>query len=135
MKDKLGFEIPQHLENTWKRADQVGRDLSRRIQTVYLEVENGVKHHDPIFAEVTQSTIEELKHIRRVLGLIIPFAVCPYDLADAVKRLGCPACHSKGYLSKFRWDRCVPKTKKTDHFNLIEGGSNEENNNAISDVA
>lgn len=121
MRDKLGFEIPGHLEETWLRADKTGRDLCREIQVIYLRLEKEKAEHNPIFVEVTQSTIEDLKHIRNTLALIIPYCVCPYDLADEIKRSGCRACYSTGYLPKFRWDRCVPKDKKREHEALIAG--------------
>lgn len=35
MKDKIGFEIPSHLVETWKEADKIGRELCRDIQTIY----------------------------------------------------------------------------------------------------
>lgn len=121
MKDKLGFEIPEHLEETWRDADKTGRELCREVQRIYLLVEKEKREHNPIFVEVTQSAIVDLKNAWRTLALIIPYCVCPYDLADEIKRSGCAACHSTGYLPKFRWDRCVPKNKKREHEALIAG--------------
>ena len=120
MKDKIGFEIPAHLEEAWKQADEIGRELCRDIQGIYQRLQKEKDAQNPIFVEVPQSTIEDLKHIWRTLALIIPYCVCPYDLADEIRRSGCPACHSTGYLPKFRWDRCVPKDKKATHIQLIK---------------
>jgi hypothetical protein len=103
MLDKIGFEIPTHLEDAWTEADKIGRELSNEIQRIYLQIEKARAVDDLIFREVGQSCVEDLKNAWRALQGVIPYAVCPYDKGDPVARLNCPACHERGYLSKFRW--------------------------------
>jgi hypothetical protein len=122
MKDKIGFEIPAHLAETWNEADKVGRELCGQIQRLYLMIEKRLAAHDPIFAEINQNTVIDLKNAWRTLQQIIPYAVCPYDEGEIGRRENCLACYSKGYLSKFRWDRCVPKQIKGAHLTYIRLG-------------
>lgn len=121
MKDKIGFEIPAHLVALWQSADEIGREICRDVQTIYQGLEKRLAAGDLVLAEITpQKTVIDLKYIWRCLQQVIPWAVCPYDLGDEEKRAGCPACYGKGYLSKFRWDRVVPKDKKATHIELIK---------------
>jgi hypothetical protein len=121
MRDKIGFEIPVHLEETWNDANKIGRELCVEVRKLYLMIEKRLAEHDPIFAEVTQSAVIDLKNAWRSLQLIIPYAVCPYDQGDPTMRQGCQACHSTGYLPKFRWDCVVPKEKKLAHLATVAG--------------
>ena len=115
MEDKLGFEIPAHLEAAWTEANKIGRELCNEIQRIYLQIENARAADDLIFREVGQSCVEDLKNAWRALQGVIPYALCPYDKGDPVARLNCPACHERGYLSKFRWNRCCAKDVKAAH--------------------
>lgn len=115
MKDKVGFEIPDELIEPWQEADRIGRELCGQVQAIYLQIEKGLAEREVIYAEINQSAVEDLKYIWRCLALIIPYAICPYDQGDPIKRIGCPGCLSKGYVSKFRWTRAIPKNVKAAH--------------------
>lgn len=65
MRDKIGFEIPAHLEETWNDADKIGRELCADVRKLYLMIEKRLVEHDPIFAEVTQSAVIDLKNAWR----------------------------------------------------------------------
>src|ERR671915_607823 len=95
MKDKLGFEIPAHIEALWQRADETGRKIVR----------------DLIFREINQGTATELENALIVLRLIIPYAVCPLCEGDE-RRQTCAGCAQRGYVSKFRYERCFPRDLK-----------------------
>lgn len=111
MRDKLGFEIPAAIEELWKEADRVGRDLCERMHKIKLEVEKGVKERDPIYREITQSTVIDLDYIWRTLKQIIPYAVCPMCEADE-RRHECRGCSGAGFVSKFRYEKAIPRNVK-----------------------
>jgi hypothetical protein len=111
MKDKLGFEIPAHIEALWQRADETGRKIVRELHAIKLQVEKAVQDRDLIFREINQGTATELENALIVLRLIIPYAVCPLCEGDE-RRQTCAGCAQRGYVSKFRYERCFPRDLK-----------------------
>ena len=111
MIDKLGFEIPAHIEALWTEADTTGRQLVRELHAIKLQVEKAVKARDLAFREINQSTVIELSNALVSLKLIIPFAVCPLCEGDE-RRHTCAGCIQRGFVSKFRYDRCIPRSVK-----------------------
>jgi hypothetical protein len=61
MLDKIGFEIPAHLEDAWTEADKIGRELCNQVQRIYLMIEKGKAADDLIYREIGQSCVEDLK--------------------------------------------------------------------------
>jgi hypothetical protein len=111
MKDKLGFEIPAHIEDLWTEADMVGRQLVRELHAIKLQVEKAVKAHDLAFREINQSTVIELENALISLRTIAPYALCPMCEGDD-RRETCKGCMQRGFMSKFRYDRCIPRSTK-----------------------
>ena len=111
MKDKLGFEIPEAIEAIWKEADKTGREIVTALHKIKLEVERAVKERRLVFREVNQSTLIELENALISLRLITPFAVCPLCEGDE-RRATCAGCAQRGFLSKFRYERCMPRDVK-----------------------
>lgn len=111
MKDKLGFDIPAHIEALWKEANAIGHELTREVHRIKLLVEKAIARRDLAFREINQGTARELENAWRALCLIIPYAVCPICEADE-RRYSCVACRTRGFMSKFRYDRCIPRDVK-----------------------
>lgn len=111
MRDKLGFAIPQHIEKSWQRAEHEGREICAKIHQIKLTVEKAISQRDLIFREVNQGTVIELTNAWLALKQIIPYAVCPLCEGDD-RRAQCLACCTRGFMSKFRYDRCIPQDVK-----------------------
>jgi len=111
MRDKLGFQIPAHIEALWQEADTTGRQMVRDVHRIKNLVEKAIERRDLAFREVNQGTVSELTNAWRYLGGIIPYAVCPVCEADD-RRAECVACGARGFISKFRYDRCIPQQTK-----------------------
>ena len=111
MKDKLGFEIPQSIVDLWKEADETGRKIVRELHAIKLQVEKAVKSHALAFREINQRTVIELENALISLKLIIPYAVCPLCEGDE-RRQTCAGCAQRGFVSKFRYERCYPRDLK-----------------------
>lgn len=111
MTDKLGFEIPAAIQELWKETDRVGRAICSSLQKIKLQVEKAVKTHELAFREVNQSTVIELENALISLKLVIPFAVCPLCEGDK-RRETCAGCAQRGFMSKFRYERCILRDVK-----------------------
>ena len=112
MKDKLGFEIPAHLEALWQSAETTGRDLARSIHRIKLETEKALGQRVLAFREINQNAVIELENVWRSLNLIIPYALCPLCEGDE-RRADCLGCRGRGFMSKFRYERCISQDVKT----------------------
>ena len=111
MKDKQGFEIPAEIEATWKEADKTGREIVSALHKIKLEVERAVRERRFAFREVNQSTVIELGNALISLRLIIPYAVCPLCEGEQ-RRVECIGCAQRGFVSKFRYERCFARDVK-----------------------
>ena len=111
MKDKLGFEIPADIEALWTEADTTGREIVRQLHAIKLQVEKAVTNRELAFREINQSTVIELENALISFRLIIPYAVCP--LCEGDERCEtCAGCAQRGFMSKFRYERCIPRDVK-----------------------
>ncbi len=111
MKDKLGFEIPAHIEALWQEAETTGRKIAGECHRIKMLVQKALERRDLAYREINQQTMIDLENVWRSLCLIIPYAVCPLCEADE-RRFNCVACHQRGFMSKFRYDRCIPRDVK-----------------------
>lgn len=76
------------------------------LHKIKLQVEKAVKTQELAFREVNQSTVVESENALS-LKLIIPFAVCP--LCEGDDRETCAGCAQRGFMSKFRYERYIPR--------------------------
>lgn len=110
IKDKLGKVVPAPIVALWRRSEEASRDLSSKIVSVERTVRAGIKEGNPVFAEVSQTTLASLKRLVTALSVLEPFAVCPTCHGELVEE--CAACKHRGFVSKFFYDHCVPSDLK-----------------------
>jgi hypothetical protein len=109
--DKVGQPIPPRLVPLWSRAGEV-QDLLTALSRIKSAISSARETKDPLFSEVNFPTVEaELKTAYDHIKVAIPYALCPTCRGNLTAT--CAACAHKGFLSQFRWDRCVPQETKT----------------------
>lgn len=107
--DKTGYPIPSDVLEDWQRAESFN-DVLKQLHKVKLTVEEALKQSDPIFREVTNTTIADLKNAWSALARVLPFAVCP--TCNGHNRKKCTLCKQRGFISKFGYERWIPKETK-----------------------
>src|ERR1051325_5530089 len=75
MKDKLGFEIPAHIEALWQEAETTGHKIAGECHRIKMLVQKALERRDLSFREVNQQTVIDLENAWRSLCLILPYAV------------------------------------------------------------
>lgn len=108
--DETGFKIPQPLNDTWRKRDEVV-EIRRRagiIESWLTEMQNG-KH--PLLLTFNFSEwIATTQRLTQSLSKCIPFAVCP--TCGGWNKSNCAHCKGVGFLSRIRWQTDVPEEIK-----------------------
>jgi hypothetical protein len=106
-RDDVGREIPEQLLPLWERAGEVSAMLTA-ISRVRVALKEAQQISDMLFSEVSYSSvIAHLDQAYAGIQVAKPYAVCPF-----CQGRGCRACCKRGLLSKFRWDKTVPRDLK-----------------------
>jgi hypothetical protein len=104
MRDETGYPIPAAIEDDWRRADKIGRELVAKLTTIIEDIEAHIRRKDLIVAELHDAN--DLRQARTALERIIPYSVC--TTCQGQTREKCTFCKQRGYISKFLYDICVP---------------------------
>lgn len=107
--DKLGRVIPEEILPGWHRAEEF-QELLSQLSLVKVAVEDGLKSEDPIFVEVQNTTLAEIKAVIGDLRRVLPYAVCTTCHGHKPDR--CKLCKRRGWISKFLYDTAVAKELK-----------------------
>jgi hypothetical protein len=103
--DKTGYPIPESILPEWLRATDVAQGMLTRISQLRTELKSGLKS-DPIFAEVTNTTVADFDNAYTSIKCVRPYAVCSSCAGHNRKR--CNLCKGRGFLSEFAWESYVP---------------------------
>jgi hypothetical protein len=108
--DDMGIEVPQKALIFWNRRQEV-QELMTSISRVKTQLAKSLQHHDPLYAEVSNTIIADLERVYGSLSVAKPYTVCPRcqgKLPD-----NCTTCSKRGLISKFYWDVQIDaETKK-----------------------
>ncbi len=104
--DETGCEIPDSVLEDWHRADELADSLLKKQSEMKVAIESGINSDDVIFKELNQSDIATIKAPREVIKQIKPYSVC--TTCQGHERKKCKLCIGKGFLSKGRYEQCVP---------------------------
>jgi len=107
--DKTGYPIPETILEEWNRAVAF-KETINQLSQIKLEVETGIEEHDPIFREITNSTVSSLTNAYRDLKRVLPYAVCTSCQGLTPKK--CSLCKGRGFLSQFTYSTCIPEQTK-----------------------
>lgn len=106
-RDSLGRKIPEQIRHLWDRAGEVNNMLSA-LSRIRVAMKEAQEIGDLLFSEVSYSSvIAHLDQAYAGIQVAKPYAVCPFCQGH-----GCKACCKSGLLSKFRWDKTVPRDLK-----------------------
>lgn len=108
--DSMGFPVPDRVLDEFRRAEETGKELLKKVSAIKGQLNKALAERDPIYNEITQATISDCEALYSGLRLIVPHAICPICNAHD-NRKDCGACKGKGFLSEFRWNS-VPKSAK-----------------------
>jgi hypothetical protein len=103
--DKTGYPIPEAILPEWQRATEVAQGMLTRISNLRIELKNGLQS-DPIFAEVTNTTVADFDNAYTSIKCVKPYAVCSSCAGHNRKR--CNLCKGRGFLSEFAWESFTP---------------------------
>lgn len=113
-RDGTGLELPKEIRSLWEEAFQKVQPLLTALATVKGELEKAKENGDIVFVEMKGAgladAIAQCKQMHTSLETARPYAVCPK--CNGVLTTKCPVCRERGYVSKFYWDRNVPKETK-----------------------
>lgn len=106
-RDAMGRKIPEQIRHLWDRAAEVTAMLSA-LSRIRVAMKEAQEIGDLLFSEVSYSSvIAHLDQAYAGIQVAKPYAVCPFCQGH-----GCKACCKSGLLSKFRWDKTVPRDLK-----------------------
>lgn len=112
--DGTGLELPKEIRPLWEEAFRKVQPLLTALSTIKGELEKAKEDGDIIFVEMKGAgladAIAQCKQIHTSLETARPYAVCPK--CNGVLTAKCPVCRERGYVSKFYWNRNVPKETK-----------------------
>ena len=100
-------------------AERVGSAICGSLHKMKLQVEKAVKTHELDTAGLIRRTVIELENALINLTLIIPFAVCPLCEGDE-RRETYAGCAQRGFMSKFRYERCIPRDVKQARLDVLQ---------------
>lgn len=110
VRDKTGYEIPEHLHGLWDRSQEI-QDILTAISKIKGTLERAQESGDLMFVEVNFSGgIADLKNAYTNIQRAKPYAVCTSCQGKTSKN--CALCGGKGLISEFKWDRAVPRETK-----------------------
>lgn len=107
--DKTGYPIPPDILSEWHRAEGC-QELLSDLSSVKVCLERGLEDKDPIYGEILNTTLADLKGVYADIKRLIPYAVCTSCAGQ--KPVRCALCRGRGWLSKFLFDTAVPSEIK-----------------------
>ncbi len=107
-RDEVGQEIPPEGRAMWARR-QEAQDLLTALSRIRAAVRRYQDAQDPLGLETNYSSL--MAHLNQAyadLETLKPYAVCP----SCHGLIGCRLCGGRMFVSKFRWDTCVPEEQR-----------------------
>ena len=104
--DKTGRPIEGQVAEAFARRQEI-QDLMTAVSKVKTAVLKAVEAKDPLFADLNPSRFEaEANSLHHQLRSAMPYAACPYCRAA-----GCKACHGRGWVGEFVYERAPRELK------------------------
>ncbi|HEX4120081.1 MAG TPA: ParB/RepB/Spo0J family partition protein [Verrucomicrobiae bacterium] len=107
--DRTGFPIPENLKEGWEQTDPLtlvadAKGVRDEIRHFERADEFRKLRREVDFKKVLSCLDNSILEIERA----VPHAVCPC----LGRQEDCKFCQGRGLVSKFFWDKCVPKTDR-----------------------
>lgn len=109
-KTEAKVEVPKSILADWKRADEVGRDITRKVSELKCFLENGKKEDDIIFRELSITAAAYATNLYTAVKSIAPYSVCTSCQGHQSNK--CSTCKGRGFFSKDFYDRAIPEEVK-----------------------
>lgn len=110
-KTEAHFEVPEAILNDWKRADEVGKEVIRKVSELKCFLEKGKNDDDIIFRELSITAAAYATNLYTAVKSIPPYAVC--TSCQGIQANKCVTCKGRGFFSKDFYDRAIPVEVKT----------------------
>lgn len=110
-KTEAHFEVPEAILNDWKRADEVGKEVIRKVSELKCFLEKGKNDDDVIFRELSITASAYAANLYTAVKSIPPYAVC--TSCQGIQANKCVTCKGRGFFSKDFYDRAIPSEVKT----------------------
>lgn len=101
--DELGWVIPEKIMHLWNRRPEV-KKLMEAISEVKCHVDAALEENDPLYRELQNSIVADLKQVYHNLRYAMPYAVCTCN-GQLIEK--CTLCKGRGFLSIERY-KTVP---------------------------
>jgi hypothetical protein len=114
VRDATGYPVPKQAMAIRDRDGEVLNLLSQ-ISKIKSTITAAQESNDPLWRLVNHAgLIADLAKVYTSLAEGRPFAICNVcsGRPDAQPKGICPACQSRGWLSKYRWNQTVPEEFK-----------------------
>lgn len=108
-RDELGVPIPAKVSEIWARREEVQGMLSQ-LSAIKCAVDKGIKDNDPLYRELSNTAVADLKQAYHALAYALPYTVCTGCNGQLIEK--CLLCKGRGFLSKERY-RTVPEETRS----------------------
>lgn len=107
--DKTGYIIPEDIKPLWERSDEI-EEIMSRLSEIKCVVDKAIKASDPLYAEVSNSIIADLKMVREAVSYALPYSVCP--TCNGKNSAKCGFCRGRGLVSEIRYGTVSESLRK-----------------------
>ena len=98
--DSIGWKVPDAVLPIWNRRDEV-LALMKQASELKCALESAINNEDPLYVELSNSVIGDLKMIRQAISYALPYAVCPK--CNGRLQDNCILCNGRGVVSQERY--------------------------------
>jgi len=97
VRDELGWPIPADLIPFWERR-WILENMMKLLSDLKCEIEKGWKDQDPLFLQMSNTTVSELQGVRWSVKHARPWAVCTLCEGRPKLNVACAQCNSTGFI-------------------------------------
>ena len=107
--DETGYVIPEAIKEIWHRRSEVA-EIMEQISRIKCSLDRAFKAGDPLYHEVSNSIIADLKMVREGVSYALPYAVCP--ICNGKHSVKCTLCRGRGMVSEVRYQTVSESIRK-----------------------
>lgn len=107
--DKTGYIIPEDVKPLWARGVEIEKIMSV-LSEVKCQVDKSLKSGDPLYAEVSNAVVADLKMVREAVSYALPYSVCP--TCNGRNSAKCGFCRGRGLVSEIRYNTISESLRK-----------------------
>lgn len=109
--DSVKQEIPEHLREVFTRKSEI-KEHVKHLNAIMKAARDGQAANDLLWANCKLESLKsEVGNVRRNLRFTLPYAICPYCMAD-FNNANCLACEGRGFVNEMTYMATPPELKR-----------------------